>query len=109
MKSYGTKDLRQVALIGRRGGRRPWYRMGTVFRVRPRERRCRMAGRSPKPWFWKKRGAWYVNLRGERVRLGPDKAGAFRTFHLLMARAGGVPPGPQTRRLTLGDLAEKYL
>jgi integrase len=68
-----------------------------------------MAGRSPKPWFWKKRGAWYVNLRGERVRLGPDKEGAFRTFHLLMARAGGVPQGPKTRRLTLGDLAEKYL
>jgi integrase len=41
-------------------------------------------GRPPKPYFWKARGEWVVTIRGERHRLGPDRAVAQAEFHRLM-------------------------
>lgn len=41
--------------------------------------------RPQKPWYWKKRKQWYVEIGGERHRLGPDKEDAMRKFHALMA------------------------
>ncbi len=51
-----------------------------------------MAGREPKPWYWKARREWYVTIKGIRRRLGPEKDEAMRQFHLLMA---GEEPEPQ--------------
>ena len=42
--------------------------------------------RTPKPWFWKKRGAWFVTIDGCRHNLGPDKDDAIQLFHELMAK-----------------------
>ena len=40
--------------------------------------------RQPSPWFRAGRG-WYVQVRGQKVFLGRDKAKAFEQFHQLMA------------------------
>ena len=39
----------------------------------------------PKPFFRAKRDRWYVQVDGKHVNLGPDKAGAFRRYHEIMA------------------------
>jgi integrase len=47
--------------------------------------------RQPKPWFRKGRG-WYVQLKGKKIFLGPDKREAQNQFHQLMAgRPSAVP------------------
>jgi integrase len=66
-----------------------------------------MAGRIPKPWYWETKGAWYVVLCGERIRLGKEKDEAFRLFHRLMAERG-QPPLPSEGG-TVGELTEHYL
>ena len=40
--------------------------------------------REPKPWFWKKRGQWVVNIERTRHYLGPDRQAAFEEFYRLM-------------------------
>lgn len=40
--------------------------------------------REPKPWFWKQRSQWVVNIRGVRHYLGPDRDAAFEEFYRLM-------------------------
>jgi integrase len=67
-----------------------------------------MAGRSPKPWFWKRRRIWCVTLGGRRVNLGADKDAAHRRFHALMAGRGHAPPEPR-RGLTVAELVGLYL
>lgn len=62
--------------------------------------------RSPRPWFWESRGEWYVTIRGERVRLGPDRAKADREFHRLMA-ADGKPRARSV--LTVATLCDLFL
>lgn len=66
-----------------------------------------MAGRSPKPWFWQAKQAWYVVLHGKRMRLGKDKEKSQRRFHRLMAERGeaAIPDSP----LTVSELTELYL
>jgi len=63
------------------------------------------------PWFWEARNEWYVTIRGERHRLGPDKTEAERQFHELMAKP---PEAPQPKAkpsgfLTVAELFEKFL
>ena len=41
--------------------------------------------RQAKPWFWKARKLWYVQLNGKRVNLGPDKGEAHRKFYAILA------------------------
>ncbi len=41
--------------------------------------------RTPKPWFWEKRGEWCVNIKGVRHRLGEDKEDADKKYYSLMA------------------------
>jgi len=41
--------------------------------------------RSPKPWYWKARKAWFVTLAGTRHFLADDKKQAEAKFHQLMA------------------------
>lgn len=50
--------------------------------------------RSARPWFWKKRDAWYVTLNGKRVRLAQgraNKASAETKFHELMLEVRANP------------------
>ena len=42
--------------------------------------------REPKPWFWKQRGQWVVNIGRIRHYLGPDRKAAFEEFYRLMRR-----------------------
>jgi integrase len=66
--------------------------------------------RTPKPWFREDRGEWYVTIRGERRRLGPDKAEAERRFHELMAERPKPQPAPAAPTgLTVAELFEKFL
>jgi integrase len=67
-----------------------------------------MAGRTPKPWYWSERRAWYVVIDGQRIRLGAHNDTAFRCFHRLMARRGTSPADPSPE-LTVGELIELYL
>ena len=41
--------------------------------------------RKPKPWYWRKRKLWYVEIDGKRHNLGPDKKDAEKLFHELMS------------------------
>jgi integrase len=65
-----------------------------------------MAGRVPRPWFCRGKGAWYVILDGRTIRLDKDRDNAHRAFHRLMADRGPVSTAapPTFRRL-----AELYL
>jgi len=70
-----------------------------------------MARRS-KPWWHTDRQCWYVNIDGQRYRLGPDDDEADREFHRLMslppeqrvAKAAVPSTGP-----TVAEIFEKYL
>jgi len=42
--------------------------------------------RSPKPWWWKPRGCWFVQIAGQRHNLGPDRNEAMQRYHELMAQ-----------------------
>lgn len=40
----------------------------------------------PKPWWRSERNAWFVQVDGKQVNLGPDKDAAFDRYHELMRR-----------------------
>lgn len=65
-----------------------------------------------KPFFKQSHDAWYVQLDGRQVRLGPDKAAAFEKYHELMADRRKaqrlVTPG-EAPPLPLGDLRDRFL
>jgi integrase len=42
--------------------------------------------RFPKPWFRKERQAWFVQMDGHQVNLGPDRNLAIKRYHELMAQ-----------------------
>lgn len=46
--------------------------------------------RSPRPWYWKRRKAWYVTIAGHRHCLGSDRKQAHKTFHELMTQSQSV-------------------
>jgi integrase len=53
--------------------------------------------REPKPWFWKQRGQWVVNIGRIRHYLGPDRKAAFEEFYRLMRQPPKTHPvGPQS-------------
>lgn len=54
--------------------------------------------RTPKPWFWKSRKAWYVTIDGTRHFLAREKDAAQARFHQLMAE-------PQKRVVRSDSLA----
>ena len=37
--------------------------------------------RFPKPWFRKERQAWFVQMDGRQVNLGPDRQDAIDRYH----------------------------
>jgi integrase len=67
-----------------------------------------MAGRTPQPWFWEEKQAWFVYLDGRRVRLGKDKDRALRRFHRLMAGRGEADAEADST-LTVEGLVTLYL
>lgn len=64
--------------------------------------------RSPKPWFWKARKGWYVELKGKQVRLGADRKEADREFYRLMASRGELGP-KESARMTVADACEAMI
>ena len=49
----------------------------------------------PKPFFRTARKAWFVQLAGKQINLGPDRDAAFRRYHELMGRPKAAPrPSP---------------
>ncbi len=64
--------------------------------------------KTPKPWFWKARKAWYVQLNGKQVRLGEDQKKATQEFYRLMA-ADGKLDDRQNARMTVADACEALL
>lgn len=46
--------------------------------------------RRERPWYWRVRRAWYVNLNGKRHRLAADKAEAFAAWHRLAGESDGT-------------------
>jgi hypothetical protein len=67
--------------------------------------------RSPKPWWSEDRQSWYVTIRGERHKLGPDQAEAERQFHELMAKPVQAVIIPKTAPdcLLVAEVFDKYL
>jgi integrase len=70
----------------------------------------------PKPFFRPARNLWYVQLAGRQINLGPDRAEAFKNYHLLMAeqRATPQPPVPAAARadecpLAVVQLVDRFL
>lgn len=49
-----------------------------------------MMARTPEPWYWKERKAWYVTIRGKRHNLGAVKKEAKERFHELMTEKSPV-------------------
>lgn len=69
--------------------------------------------RKPKPWWHAEKKSWYVNIDGDRFKLGPDKDEAHREFHRLLSltpeqRAPKAPPTPSSDP-TIAEIFEKYL
>jgi hypothetical protein len=46
----------------------------------------------PKPFFRTARNAWFVQVAGKQVNLGPDRDKALRSYHNLMGRPKADPP-----------------
>jgi len=61
--------------------------------------------RPPKPWFWKRRKAWFVTIEGIRHFLAEDKAAALNRFHQLMAE----PPRRVVRADSLAVVIDLFL
>jgi len=67
--------------------------------------------RTPRPWYWKERAAWYVTLNGKRLRLAQGKANkklAETKFHELMLEVG-LNPAPESDRPTVVSVVEAFL
>jgi integrase len=61
--------------------------------------------RQPKPWHWKARGAWYVQINGKQIRLHEDKRKAEQEFYRIMAADGRLDER-QRRSMTVADACE---
>jgi integrase len=61
--------------------------------------------RQPKPWYWKARDAWYVQINGKQIRLHEDKRKAEQEFYRLMA-ADGRLDARQRESMTVADACE---
>lgn len=62
--------------------------------------------RQPKPWFWKQRGQWVVNIDRKRHYLGPDRKQAFEAFYALMRQPANRP---RVSAESVAAIADAYL
>ena len=66
--------------------------------------------RFPKPFFKKSHQAWYVQLDGRQVRLGPDEAEAQHRYHAMMVEGPKpAPPPSRTESPRLVDFFDHFL
>lgn len=64
--------------------------------------------RTPKPWYWKARKAWYVEVGGKQIRLAEKEKDAYAAFYRMMASEGQINPR-DAARLTAADACEALL
>jgi integrase len=64
--------------------------------------------RTPSPWYWKERAAWYVTIEGKRHRLHEDEAKARKQFYRLMA-SDGTPDERKRGRITVAVAIEALI
>jgi integrase/recombinase XerC len=64
--------------------------------------------KQPKPWFWEKRGAWYVTLHSKQIRLSEKEKDAWAEYHRLMG-SEGLLTERQAARMTVADACEAFL
>lgn len=64
--------------------------------------------RQSKPWFWKARNAYYVQINGKQIRLSEDKKEADREFYRIMAAEGKLGP-KQREQVTVADACEALI
>ncbi len=63
--------------------------------------------RTPKPWWWEERQSYYVNIKGQKHRLDPNKKTADKLFHALMANVDDVPT--RSDRLLVFDVIKRVI
>lgn len=71
-----------------------------------------MVNRAKGPWYWKEKKAFYVKIRGKRIRLGTDEKQAWIKYHDLMGETTAAPEKPiviDEGFYTVSDLFEVYL
>lgn len=61
--------------------------------------------KQPKPWFWKARNAWYVQVNGKQIKLDENEKKAHAAYHRLMAADGRSDPA-KGGRLFVPDATE---
>ncbi|MEZ6140806.1 MAG: tyrosine-type recombinase/integrase [Zavarzinella sp.] len=64
--------------------------------------------RTAKPWYRQDRKAWFVNIRGKRHNLGPNKKAAFKLFHELMLKSEESQPLP-AKTISIAMVFDKFL
>ena len=64
--------------------------------------------RFPKPWFRKERQAWFVQMDGRQVNLGPDRQEAIDRYHALMAQAQDIRKGLPHAVAVLSMVGQNY-
>lgn len=64
--------------------------------------------RTPKPWYWTERKAWYATVGGKRHLLDADEAKARKAFYRLMA-ADGQLDERQKGKVLVADAVEAML
>jgi hypothetical protein len=42
-------------------------------------------GRAAKPWYWKERDGWYVNIQGKRIKLVDGKSNRNEAYPRFLA------------------------
>lgn len=69
-------------------------------------------GRPPKPWFWRARKVWCVELKGERVPLAEgkeNKPAAMQAFYELMRSTGTPMKVPAAASIIIEELFDLFL
>jgi integrase len=61
--------------------------------------------RFPKPWFRKERQAWFVQVDGRQINLGPDRESALKRYHALM----NEPKRPRVSAESVVALCDLFL
>lgn len=61
--------------------------------------------RTPKPWYWKARKAWYAEIGGNQIKLHEKEREAHAEFYRIMAAEGRLD-GKAAARMTVADAGE---
>jgi site-specific recombinase XerD len=68
-------------------------------------KRCIMA-RPNKPYYWTEKKAWFVTIKGQRIKLGKEEEAAKKEFYRLMS----LPePEPKKQEALAAEVLDKFL